>query len=59
MTFNVALRSLEDAQDIVHESDEAEADGLPFSPWTRLHALERIVELRTFLEQARKPKEAA
>jgi hypothetical protein len=54
-----ALRALRHARLIVSKSDEAEADGQPFSPLTRLRALERIVELRSFLEQARKQATAA
>jgi hypothetical protein len=58
MTITYAKLALKHSDRIVHESDEAEANGTPFSPWTRLRAVERMVELRAFLEQARK-REAA
>lgn len=54
MTISQAKRALTHDRRIVAASDEAEANGTYFSPWTRLRALERIVELRAFLEQARK-----
>jgi hypothetical protein len=54
MTYAEARSALKRHRLMLKEVDQADADGLPFSPAHRAWLWKQITDLRTFLGQARK-----